>query len=123
MRDNVIYDRAVMLDREAHHFRAIARQWVIWHDWTNASSPLAGKQQAREDRASQEFIAMSKRQSVGIADHFAELTDPRRREPVYPSLTWWSSSSARCSAARMISARSPLFGRTIGGHPDASPPD
>ena len=27
---------------------------------------------------------MSKPKSVRIADHFAELTDPRRREVVYP---------------------------------------
>ncbi len=29
---------------------------------------------------------MTRKSSIRIADHFVELTDPRRREPTYPSL-------------------------------------
>jgi hypothetical protein len=40
---------------------------------------------ARVEKIARAWIhAVSKPKSVRIADHFAELTDPRRREVVYP---------------------------------------
>jgi hypothetical protein len=38
---------------------------------------------------------MSKPKSVRIADHFAELTDPRRREVIYPLINVGGHCSLR----------------------------
>jgi predicted transposase YbfD/YdcC len=47
-------------------------------------SPLVAKQQGLRKSRVPGIHAMTKPKSVRIADHFAELTDPRRREVIYP---------------------------------------
>jgi len=66
---------------------------------------------------------MSKHKSIWIADHFAELADPRRRKPVYRliNVVVIALCAVLCGADDFCAIA--RFGRTIGGHPDASPRD
>ena len=67
---------------------------------------------------------MSKPKSVRIADHFAELTDPRRREVVYPLINVVVIAVCAVISGADDFVAIARFGRVdLGGRPPRPPTD